>query len=192
MGGWAGRRPYTDRVSSRVHRRRRRVVLLSACAGVCVCAGSVSCAVKRGPAASAAEAGAPRDPLGAASVAVHPLTHLVRGGAGGTRVELHLELRDRWDHPTKDLGVFLVELIEGGGPLDAGEAGPRQRQSWRVDLRDAAANAAPFDRVTRTYRLTLVDLPDELASSDRLRLGVRFTSTDGRQLTTTHRFGVGP
>lgn len=123
-------------------------------------------------------------------IQVHGLTRLV--GATGNepaRIDLHMELLDRFGHGVKALGEVRVELYEGSIIGERVGVGSMQRRLWRLDLRDPATNAEAFDRITRTYWLILRDLPDEVIRNPRgsLRLQVRFTVPGGREITAVHR-----
>ena len=63
----------------------------------------------------------------------------------------------------------------------------KQLKLWKVDLTDPDENAVPYDRVTRTYHLSLADLPSGISDRRDLRLSVRFTTTSGEQLVAVHR-----
>jgi hypothetical protein len=118
-----------------------------------------------------------------ASMRIHPLTRVVAApdGSGG-RIELFLELLDRWNDPTKALGNLVVELYAS----DA-RAGDRvQLQRWTVPLRDPDENAQAYDRVTRSYHITLADVPAEATEGRRPIINVRFASASGEVLTAVH------
>jgi len=97
---------------------------------------------------------------------VHPLTRLERDAGGRLRLVCHVELADRFGHPTKWFGLVRVEVYRPGEAVGevsgaAGAVGGGEQQSgmWSVDLTSPERNAEVFDWVTRTYRLELVGLP---------------------------------
>lgn len=111
---------------------------------------------------------------------IHPLTRLREDPeVPGRSVDLYFELIDRWGHGVKGLGVLTVELraVSAGGQRD-----PFQLRTWTVAMTDPAQSSAAFDRVTRTYHLTLADVPSGSSASD---LKVRFRTGRGRDLTDT-------
>lgn len=122
-------------------------------------------------------------------VRVHGLTRLVSAtGTEPSRIDLHMELLDRYGHGVKALGEVRVELYEGSISGDRTREGAMQRRLWRLDLRDPAVNAEAFDRVTRTYWLILRDLPEEVLRDPAgvRELQVRFTMPGGREISTIH------
>ncbi|MEM1424821.1 MAG: hypothetical protein AAGH64_12575, partial [Planctomycetota bacterium] len=121
---------------------------------------------------------------------VHPLTRLSKDqGTGRTRIEAHFELVDRYGHTVKALGEVVLELRSSDPGTATSAAGPRQVARWTKDMRTPDENARPFDRITRTYRLTLADLPASLPPEQNLTLIVRYTTDDGRVLSAERRFG---
>lgn len=97
---------------------------------------------------------------------VHPLTRLERDATGRLRLVCHVELADRFGHPTKWFGLVRVEVYRPGeaagevsGAAGAVGGGEQQAGMWSVDLTSPERNAEMFDWVTRTYRLELVGLP---------------------------------
>lgn len=139
----------------------------------------------RGPVSRAAEGESPFAPV---QLVVHPLTRLVRNtDTGDERVELHLELRDRWEDSVKWLGDAVIELFRETPPIANAAAGGEQVKRWRVELTDADANVKAYDRVTRTYRLTLVDLPQDKGKSGVWKLEARWMLPEGRTLVATQR-----
>lgn len=134
---------------------------------------------------AAADRAGPFEPV---SMRVHPLTRLTRDPAtGARRIEAHIELIDAWGHGVKSLGSFVLELYRDAGnrPDPAGRA---QKRLWTIAMPTGAAASDPFDRVTRTYHLTLADVPADLPDAEALRLFATFTTPSGRQLVATHRF----
>ena len=90
-----------------------------------------------------------------ASLRVYPLTHGETSEDEGTRLVLHLELRDAWGDTVKGIGRLQVQLLRGGNLGGGG----RDERMWEVDMRDPEINAAYYDPATRTYRVQLRDLP---------------------------------
>lgn len=129
-------------------------------------------------------------PFAPVRLVIHPLTRLVKDPATGEdRVEVYLELQDKWEDSVKWLGVVVFEAFRDAPAAMNGPGGNQQIKSWRVDLTDPDENSRPYDRVTRTYRLTLVGLPDLKAAglNGSMRLSARFTTIEGRTLTATSR-----
>ena len=123
------------------------------------------------------------------TIIVHPLTRLTTNpDTGNKRIEAHFELLDRYGHTVKALGEVVLEL-RTSDPGTATGAGPRQLARWTKEMRAPDENARPFDRITRTYRLTLADLPGNLPPEANLSLIVRYTTADGRVLSAERRFG---
>lgn len=154
---------------------------------------AVSCSVERkgGPGSGRGPvnpASAGENPFAPVQLVIHPLTRLVKDpGEGDERIEMYLELRDRWEDSTKWLGEAVMELFRETPPVANGPSGIEQVKRWRVDLMDAEANVKAYDRVTRTYRLTLVGLPRE-RKLGAWRLEARWSLPEGRTLTATRRF----
>ena len=112
---------------------------------------------------------------------IHPLTRLVRRDEDATSsLDLHFELVDRWGHSTKALGELSVTLFGRDGIRN--ERGDPVRR-WVVDLRDPDENARPYDRVTRTYRFLLTEIPNQSVRSDTLRVETKFLVLDGSTLS---------
>ena len=130
-------------------------------------------------------------PFAPVRLVIHPLTRVVRDPATGEeRIEVHLELQDRWEDSVKWLGVVVFELFREAPTAINGPGGHEEVKSWKVDLSQPEENSRPYDRVTRTYRLTLVGLPDSHAygaSAGSMRLTARFTTIEGRTLTATYK-----
>ena len=126
------------------------------------------------------------DALLPASVRVHPLTRIEQLADESYQLVCHVDLRDRFGHETKVLGLFRVELYRPvGDPADG-----RQMQDavWRVDLSDPAENAEKYDGlVTRTYVLYLAGLPEWAqagagASGGTIRVYVETAGCDGESV----------
>jgi hypothetical protein len=112
---------------------------------------------------------------------VHPLTRLVqREEDASSSLDLHFELIDRWGHSTKSLGELSVTLFGRDGVRN--ERGDPIRR-WTVDLRDPDENARPYDRVTRTYRFLLTEIPNHSVRSETLRIEAKFVVLDGATLS---------
>ncbi|MFG0293896.1 MAG: hypothetical protein ACF8MJ_12195 [Phycisphaerales bacterium JB050] len=126
------------------------------------------------------------NPFAPETLRIHPLTRFVTDPVDGDpRIDAHFELFDTHRDPVKALGVISFQLYRddessGGSPI--------QLERWQVDLTDPAANAEPYDRVTRTYRLSLRGVPESVSQSSRLLLLAQFTTPDGQTLSATHRF----
>lgn len=119
---------------------------------------------------------------------VHPLTRVVKDQASGEeRIELHLELRDNWEDSVKWLGEVVLELFRDSPPVANAPSGIEQVKRWRVELSDPEANVKAYDRVTRTYRLTLIGLPQE-KKPGVWRLQATWALPEGRTLTASQRF----
>lgn len=112
------------------------------------------------------------------AIRVHPLTRLTQDPGAATRsVDLYFELLDRFDHGVKGLGTLTVELRAASV---GGQREPFQLRTWTVSLADPASSSNAFDRVTRTYHITLADVPPGSAPS---HLHIRFRTGRGRDLT---------
>ena len=171
------------------------------CLAVAVGAGAGSCGLGPKPTTGAMAPGgggadrrasAPaRDPFEPRELRIHPLTRLEASPeTGEPNIELYFELFDRWNHGVKALGSLVIELYETGGPASASRGGELQLKLWKVDLTDPDENAVPYDRVTRTYHLSLADLPVGFSSKRELRLSVRFTTMSGEQLMAVQRLAA--
>jgi len=123
------------------------------------------------------------DPFEPERVSLHPLTQLVRSASGEESIEAYIELFDRFGHGVKALGTVVFELYESSPTGGGGGGGADQLRRWNIDLTDPEANARPYDRVTRTYRFTLLGIPEEIRATSRPVLRVRFNTPSGRQLT---------
>jgi hypothetical protein len=171
-------------------RRAMRMVSAMVLAGGA--AGLVGCAAGGGDGPRSGVRADPDDPgviivnpFSPEELRVHPLTRVVRNAqTGGREIEAHVELIDRFGHPVKALGTFNFSLYRTGGAGDPTE----QLIRWTVDLETAAANAEPYDLVTRTYRLVLSGAPTEPRTERGLLLVARMTLLDGRTISSTHRF----
>lgn len=134
--------------------------------------------------------GASRSAFEPETIRLHPLTRLEIDDRGERRIEVFFEPIDRWNHGVKALGVAVLELYEFGGPSPDTRGGSRQLQLWRVDLSDPEANAEPYDRVTRTYHLTLADVPADLPPTRNLELRLRFTTIAGTQVEARYQLAM--
>ncbi len=125
------------------------------------------------------------NPFTPTDLRVHPLTRLqLEPPDGGPRIDVHLEFFDRYGDPVKALGDLEFVLYRGRRVGDATE----QVARWRISIMLPGDNAAAFDRVTRTYRVTLTGLPAALDDSSGLLLVATFARPDGRRLSATHAF----
>ena len=125
------------------------------------------------------------NPFAPETMRVHPLTRFTTDAVDGDpRIDAHFELFDANRDPVKALGLVSFQLYRE----DVGSGSPIQLERWQVDLTDPAANAEPYDRVTRTYRLSLRGVPTSVTQTTRLLLLAQFTTPEGRTLSATHRF----
>lgn len=139
----------------------------------------------RGPVSWASDAESPFAPV---QLVIHPLTRVVRDQATGEeRIELHLELQDRWDDSVKWLGDAVLELFRETPPIANASVGNEQVKRWTINLTNPDENVKAYDRVTRTYRLTLVGLPAEKSKAARWKLEARWQLLSGRTLTAMQR-----
>lgn len=131
-----------------------------------------------------------RHPFPAERVVIHPLTRLATDPRSGQQqIELHIEFFDQYAHPVKSLGMLTVELRRR---TDAPSAESEQLRRWEVDLSTPEKHERVFDRVTRTDRLLLRDLPPGLRTTDPLDIVVYFTIVDAansRLLTAERSLG---
>lgn len=138
------------------------------------------------PAAPAGAASAWRHPFLAEAVSVHPLTRFnTDPKTGAAQIELHVEFFDAYGHPVKALGVLTAELRRQ--PDAAG--GSEQVTLWRVDLGTPERHERAYDRITRTYRLLLRDIPPGVERMGPMTMSVRFRVLDaqGERLLDTER-----
>ncbi len=124
-------------------------------------------------------------PFSPRSVRIYPLTR-IESDAKGPRVVCYVEFKDAWGDTTKSTGTLIIALYRPVGGVEPGME--RQERSWEIDLNDLEKNALLFDPATRTYRLSLRDLPDWLVpgASARLRVSMRAESgvlTDDYRMT---------
>ena len=152
---------------------------------LCAFAWLQACAPRGAPGDPPAGTRAGLHPFPAASVEVHPLTRVTRESDGRVRIDAHVELFDAFGQATRDVGLLRFELYRGGGSAE--DTSERQQAVWEVDLREPAASARQFDRVTRTYVAPLLDAPEWLGTAGRATLQVVFEGLDGRRLTATRR-----
>ena len=94
-------------------------------------------------------------------IVLHPLTRIGTDPNGKPALVVHLEMRDRFGQSIKALGRLRVELYK---PVSDGSGGVQaQDVVWNVDLSNPERNALLYDDlVTRTYTVTLGDLPEWL------------------------------
>lgn len=161
----------------------------SGCAGSGVSPGRGGTTRPEGGARATGAAGA----FGAVKAEIHPLTRVVEPrtgaaptdvGPGASGLEAHVELRDAWGLPVRDLGVFRFELYpEGAGEGGAVEPVARPPVRWEIDLTDPERNVKQYDRVTRTYVIELREAPP-WAMDATLTLEV---ALGDRRLTATRR-----
>jgi hypothetical protein len=153
-----------------------------------------ACAPTRSP---SADLGGPLPPAAAsdellpAHLTIHPLTRLGLDPEGHTALIAHIELRDRYNQVARALGRFRLRAL----PADVADAGDAPADStWVIDLTTPDRNALMFDDlITRTYTLTLGDLPPWLiawgnqvgprgpnAASPLLVVEFNFADSEGR------------
>ncbi len=122
------------------------------------------------------------NPFAPETLRIHPLTRLVTDPVDGDpRIEAHFELADVHGDPVKALGVISFQIYREDDPSV-------QLERWQLDLTNLAANAESYDRVTRTYRLSLRGVPDTITTTTQLKIDAQFTTPEGKTLPATHRF----
>ena len=112
------------------------------------------------------------NPFSPRSVRIYPLTR-IETDSKGRRAVCYVEFKDAWGDTTKSTGALTVSLYR---PVTGVEPGmERQEQSWEIDLSDLEKNSRLFDPATRTYRLSLRELPDWLTATSPalLRVSIR-------------------
>lgn len=115
-------------------------------------------------------------PFSPRSVRIYPLTR-IESDLKGPRIVCYLEFKDAWGDTTKSTGTLAIALFR---PIGGAEPGmERQERSWEIDLNDLEKNALLFDPATRTYRLSLRDLPDWLIPGAPARLRVSMRGVTG-------------
>ncbi len=92
---------------------------------------------------------------------IHPLTRF--GSSNGQPVIIaHLELRDRFNQNSRALGRVRLQ-VRGNNSAPSGfdaETDSPSDSTWHIDLSTPGRNAEFFDDlITRTYVLTIGDLP---------------------------------
>ena len=91
---------------------------------------------------------------------IHPLSRVSTDTAGKPALLMYLELRDQYGQVVKALGQARVELMAPSSSTPGNSLDARAERIWDIDLRDPGRNALLFDGlITRTYALTLGDLP---------------------------------
>lgn len=96
------------------------------------------------------------------SIRIHPISQ-AQIDAKGPRILCHVECRDQTGETTKAVGVLRVEALE---PSRTVEPGMEQvAAAWVTDLSDLDNNAKLYDPATRTYRLSLRQLPGFMVES---------------------------
>ncbi len=115
-------------------------------------------------------------------VQIHPLTRFVWLEAPGAvpHIEAHIELLDRWGLPVRALGELrfvarfspqTTRTISKSEPDFTGKA------TWSVDMTDPERNAADlYDRIVRTYRISLTDPILRLIGDEPFTLEVTFAT----------------
>lgn len=96
------------------------------------------------------------------SIRIHPISQ-AQIDAKGPRILCHVECRDVMGETTKAVGTLRVEVLE---PSRTVEPGMEQvSAAWVTDLSDLDNNAKLYDAATRTYRLSLRQLPGFMVES---------------------------
>ena len=90
------------------------------------------------------------------SIRVHPISQ-AQVDAKGPRILCHIECRDRTGETTKALGTLRVELLRPSASVEPGM--DDAAATWVTDLSDLDTNDRLYDPATRTYRLSLRQLP---------------------------------
>lgn len=94
------------------------------------------------------------------SIRVHPISQ-AQIDAKGPRILCHIECRDRTGETTKALGTLRVELLRPSASVEPGM--DDVAATWVTDLSDLETNDKLYDPATRTYRLSLRQVPAFLA-----------------------------
>jgi hypothetical protein len=90
------------------------------------------------------------------SIRIHPITQAQVDGKG-PRILCHVECRDRSGETTKAIGILRVQLLEQSRTVEPGME--QIAATWVTDLSDLDTNDKMYDPATRTYRLSLRQLP---------------------------------
>ena len=147
-------------------------------AAICGCSPAGGPAIGSGP-------GADEDPFRAVSMRAHPLTRLVRENGVPVRLEAHVEFFDHWGHTVKALGTLRFELSgAAGGAGDPSRTAAEPVRWDAIDLENPGASSRAFDPATGTYWVRL-SLPGDVTVGGSPRLGVVFTTTDGRRMSSS-------
>jgi hypothetical protein len=139
--------------------------------------------------------------LAPVKVRVHPLSRVEREPGKATKVICHLELTDQFGVTCKWLGRARVELYrpvgEDGGVGSIGSE--KQDLIWEQDLNDAKVNNASYDWVSRTYVLSLGDVPAWVDKIDQgkgrdpwltLKAYFIYVGVDGQEKTLSASFRI--
>jgi hypothetical protein len=101
-------------------------------------------------------------PFAPASIRIHPISQ-AHSDAKGPRIVCHVECRDPLGETTKAVGSLRIEVLE---PTRTVEPGMEQiAAAWVTDLSDLDNNSKLYDPSTRTYRLSLRQLPGFMVES---------------------------
>ncbi len=101
-------------------------------------------------------------PFVPASIRIHPISQ-AQVDAKGPRILCHVECRDVMGETTKAMGSLRIEVLE---PSRTVEPGMEQvAAAWVTDLSELDNNAKLYDAATRTYRLSLRQLPGFMVES---------------------------
>ena len=91
------------------------------------------------------------------------------------------------------LGFDPDSLLERMQARETGGLAEREDGwAWEIDLRDPDENARPYDRVTRTYRFLLTEIPRSSVRTDALRIRAQFSMSDGAILSAESRVERSP
>lgn len=161
-------RPGSDRLPAVQGRLAQFLASSAAAAATALAAAGCAGGSGRSPAVTDPDAPLPANPaaLLPARLVIHPLTALTARNSGTPVLVAHLELLDRFEQNTRALGRLRLRVLRPGRiepDLDVPHAGTAGA-TWLIDLTDPDRNAVYYDDlVTRTYTITLSDLPDWLA-----------------------------
>ena len=122
------------------------------------------------------------NPFPTASIALHPLTRVSRAADGRLQIDAHVEMLAEFGEGTRDVGVLRFTARRGDGDA-SGET------RWVLDLRRPEASARQYDRVTRTYAVTLEDAPAWVGESGRVTLRVEMDTSGGSRVAAERRIG---
>jgi len=124
------------------------------------------------------------------SMEIHPLTRIEADPEGRqATIDAHIAFLDADADEVKSVGVLRLELYRERGPVE-GVGDREQIARWAVNLSDLVTNAEAYDRVTRTYRVTLRGVPASRRTDDSLVLKAWLRLPSGAQLSAERRLGA--